>query len=288
MSFRLSCLLPWVVCAAVTVAAAPQQPFRSSTDTVSIYATVNDDHGRLVPNLTREQFTVRDNGKPVELTVFSSDPQTITITMLLDMSGSMQGRLLWARDAALRLVDELRGDDRARIGTFGVEVAISPHLTSDKAILTRVLREELWPGGGTPLWLALDAAMTSMARERGRRIVLVITDGNDSDGTRVSRRDVRNRAIRDDFMVYAVAINGHDLNDELQDVATESGGGYVIVDDRDDLKQTLATVVDELRHQYVLGFTPATLDGKNHKLEVSLSTKGLTARAPRSYFAGTR
>ena len=274
--------------ATALVLSGPQQPFRSSTETVSIYATVNDDHGRLAPNLTRDQFTVLDNGKPVDLTVFSSDPQTITTTMLLDMSGSMQGRLLWARDAAERLVDELHGDDRARIGTFGVEVAISPHLTSDKTLLKRLLREELWPGGNTPLWFAINAAMTSMAPEHGRRIVLVITDGNDSGGSGVSRGDVRKRAIRDDFMVYAVAINGHTLNGELQDVATESGGGYVIVDDTDDLKATLASVVDELRHQYVLGFSPATLDGKTHSLEVKVRTRGLTARAPRSYFAGAK
>lgn len=266
--------------------AVPQQPFRSRTDTVSIYATVSDRDGRLAPDLTANDFQVFDNGTPVELTVFSNELQTITMTMLLDMSGSMTSRLLWMRNAAEHLIDELRGADRARIGTFGTEVAISPHLTRDKTLLKRILHEELWPGGETPLWRAIDAAMTSMTSERGngRRVVLVITDGNNTangpdDG------DIEKRAVRDEFMVYAIAINGHELNRQLADVAGASGGGYVIVNDRDDLQKTLADVANELRHQYVLGFAPATIDGKRHKLDVKMATPGLTARAPKAYVA---
>ncbi len=265
-----------------------QQPFRSTTDTVSIFATVNDKDGRLVSNLTAADFRILDNGKPAEITVFSSDIQTITTTLLLDMSGSMVPRLLWTRDAAEQLIEELRGADRARIGTFGTEVAINPNLTTDKTLLKRILHEELWPGGGTPLWVGIDAAMTSMTHETGRRIVLVITDGNDSTSDRVSQGDVRKRAIREDFMIYAVAINGHELNSDLADVAAESGGGYIIVNDNDDLKKTLGEVINELRHQYLLGFSPAVLDGKTHKLTVQVTRPQLKARAPSGYLAGIK
>jgi len=271
------------IVASVTLMA--QQPFRSSTDTVSIFATVNDTDGRLVSNLTAADFRVLDNGKPAEITVFSSDIQTITTTLLLDMSGSMVPRLLWTRDAAEQLIEELRGADRARIGTFGTEVAINPNLTTDRTLLKRILHEELWPGGGTPLWVGIDAAMTAMKSETGRRIVLVITDGNDSTSDRVSKGDVRKRAIREDFMIYAVAINGHELNSDLADVAAESGGGYIIVNDNDDLKRTLGEVINELRHQYLLGFSPAVLDGKTHKLAVQVTRPQLKARAPSGYLA---
>lgn len=265
-----------------------QSLFQSRTDTVSIYATVNDRGGRLVPNLTAADFRVLDNGKPTDITVFSSGIQTITTTLLLDMSGSMVPRLLWTRNAAEHLVDDLRGADRARIGTFGSEVAISPHLTSDKSLLKRILREEIWPGGGTPLWVAIDAAMASMKGETGRRVVLVVTDGNDSTSRDVDRGDVRKRALREEFMIYAVAINGHELNSDLSEVATETGGGYVIVDDRDDLKKTLSDVANELRHQYLLGFSPAVLDGKTHKLTINVGQPGLTARGPAGYLAAAK
>ena len=282
---RTAVLAACAIAGLAVVTTTAQQPFRSQTTTVSIYATVNDRDGRLAPNLAASDFQVLDNGRPVEITVFSSEPQTITMTILLDMSGSMMGRLLWTRDAADRLVDELRGDDRARIGTFGTEVAISPHLTSDKALLKRVLREELWPGGETPLWSSIDAGMTSMTSERGRRVVLVVTDGNNTRPG-IDQGDIKKRAVREEFMVYAIAINGHDLNRELADVAAESGGGYVMVRDSENLQAILSDVVNELRQQYVIGFTPAVLDGKQHKLEVKMARSGLTARAPKAYMAG--
>ena len=277
-----------IVALATAHVAAQQSLFQSRTDTVSIYATVNDRSGRLAPSLTAADFRILDNGKPAEITVFSSEIQTITTTLMLDMSGSMVPRLLWTRDAAEHLIDELKGADRARIGTFGSEVAISPHLTADKLLLKRVLRDEIWPGGGTPLWVALDAAMASMKGEQGRRIVLVVTDGNDSTSRDIDRGDVRKRALREEFMIYAVAINGHELNSDLSDVATETGGGYVIVDDRDDLKKTLSDVVNDLRHQYLLGFSPSVLDGKTHKLKVEVTKPGLTARGPTAYLAAAK
>lgn len=283
---RLVWLVGFAVAATATLVA--QQPFRSATTTVSVFATVNDGDGRLVPDLTASDFRILDNGKPAEITVFSSEIQTITTTLLLDMSGSMVPRLLWTRDAAEAAVDEIVGNDRARIGTFGTEIAINPNLTTNKTLLKRILHEELWPGGGTPLWLGIDAAMTSMKNESGRRIVLIITDGNDSANGKIDDGDIRDRAIQEDFMVYAIAINGHELNSDLRHVAAESGGGYVIVNDDDDLKKTLQQVINELRHQYVLGFSPAALDGKTHRLSVQVTRPGLTARTASGYLAAAK
>ena len=271
-----------------TSAGSSEQTFRSGTDTVSVYATVSGRDGRLVPDLTKDQFQLLDNGKPVDITIFSSLPQPITMTVMLDMSESMVGRLLWIRGAAERLIDEMRAEDRARLGTFGVEVAISPHLTSDKLLLKRVLHEELWPGGLTPLWFAIDAAMTSMGDQSGRRVILIVTDGSNSNPAGPLPTTIERRAINEEFMIYAVAINGHKLNSKLSDIAAASGGGYVIVDDRDDLRSIFSRVIDELRHQYVLGFTPANLDGKKHSLAVRLAKLGMTARSRSAYAAEVR
>ena len=143
--------------AAPMLGAAQQAPtFRAGTQTVPIYATVQDRNGRLVPDLTREDFEVFDSGKPVPITVFSNEIQPITVVVLLDMSGSMANRLLRVREGALHFIRALRPEDRARIGTFGEEIAISPWLTNDKGRLERILGEELWPGGPTPLWGGLN------------------------------------------------------------------------------------------------------------------------------------
>ena len=290
MSHRLGLVAVAVAAGAVTSIAsqqarAPQRPvFRSQVQTVAVYATVNDREGRLVPDLTRDDFLVLDNGKPANLVVFSNEIQVITVAVLLDMSTSMIRRLLRVREASMAFVNALLPDDRVRVGTFGDEVAISPHLTNNKALLTRVLEEELWPGGFTPLWRAVDAGMTSLAGERGRRVVLTVTDGQDSTDSGPSYDDVRRRAIAERFMVYAVGFGSGGLG-SMTHLAEETGGGHVLVGDSDNLQAALARVADELRHQYLLGFTPTALDGRVHKLEVKMARSGMKARVPKNYLA---
>jgi len=308
---------------------ATQQPtFRAGVRTVALYATVSDKEGRLVPDLPQDAFRILDDGRPAAITVFSNDVQPITVAIMLDMSNSMTGRVIRVRDSAERFIEAIAPGDRARLGTFGWEVAISPWLTDDKTVLRRVLHEELWPGGGTPLWRALLAAMTSLDAETGRRVVLVLTDGNDSDVTRLgtsrpTSKDVKRRAVRDAFTIYAIGMEraaGSDptggasrttsggiasgvvlgqfpknqpsggvysggLSDEIVEVVEETGGGHFELAREADLGDTFARVAEELRHQYLIGFSPAALDGKTHKLELRVTRPGCTARARKSYVA---
>ena len=150
------------VLAVATLAPQQKPTFRSGVTTVEVYATIRADDGRLVTDLNREDFEIRDNGQAREVSVFSREIVPITVAVMLDMSGSQEGGVNWLRDAAHGFVDELRPGDRARIGSFGFEIAIGPRLTGDRNYLHQVLNEEIWPGGFTPLWAALDAAMTSL------------------------------------------------------------------------------------------------------------------------------
>lgn len=264
----------------------PQATFRGGTRTVAVYATVQDAAGRLVPNLTRDDFSVLDEGTPVPLTVFSSDGQDITVVLLLDMSASVAGEFLRVRDAARHFVDQLQPGDRVRIGTFGAEVGLSPWLTGDRTRLLQIIGEELWPGGGTPLYAALDAAMTSLRDEPGRRVLLALTDGADFSGMRRERPAVvAKRAIDEGFMVYVIGLEGPGLAGSVVGLADETGGGRFELRRNADLGSTMARVVEELHHQYVLGFVPATLDGRTHRLEVRVKEPRYVARARRSYIA---
>ncbi len=301
--------------------------FRTGTRTVAIYATVNDAEGRLVPDLERSAFRILDNGRPVDLTVFSNDVQRITVAIMLDMSASMFTKVTRVRDSAERFIDAMAPGDRACIGTFGQEVAVSPLLTDDKQALKRVLGEELWPGGQTPLWRAVLAGMTSLEAEAGRRVVLVLTDGNDGDPfpSPPKAKDVKQRAIQGDYMLYAIGMErtqgelvdttvvlpdgsrkyrpkvesgtpgqwsessewmfSGGLTAAMVDVVEETGGGHFELKSGTELGDTFARVVAELRHQYLLGFSPAVLDGTLHKLEVQVTRPGCKARARRSYIA---
>ena len=272
--------------------AAGQQPsapvFRSATRTVELYATVRGGDGRLVPDLPREAFTVLDNGRRVDVTVFSSDPQRLTVALLIDMSGSMEGHFLRVRAATREFVKALQPDDRVRIGTFGDEVTLSPHLTGDKALLARVIDEETWPGGGTPMWSAAYDAMGSLRNEPGRRVILILTDGADSGPGRGFDRsggDVEKRATDEGFMIYGIGVEGSGLDVSVKDMADDTGGGFFELKADDELASTFLRVVEELRHQYVLGFTPVALDGRRHSLDVRLADRSMKARARKNYVA---
>ena len=224
---------------AIGPVAGQQRPtFRAGIDTVSVYATVRASDGRLVPDLSQEEFEIRDEGKVRDITVFSREIVPITFVLLLDMSGSRENKVEWMRDSARAFVDAMLPIDRGKIGTFGDEVAISPRLTGDRSYLRRVIDEEIWPGGATPLWESIDAGMSALQGTEGRRVILVVTDGYDSTGGKstimsttrgapvrmtgplptvlggryygsriqIGIDDVLARARKEDFMIYAVAI----------------------------------------------------------------------------------
>jgi len=190
---------------------ARQQPtFRRATNVVSIYATVVDRTGRLVPGLAEGDFDVLDNGVRQRLSLFANDVQPITIVIMLDRSGSMTSNFTLERDAAEAFVNALLPGDRARLGSFSNRVEIDPPaFTSDKPTLARILHEDLQEGGPTPLWNATSAAMNALDSQPGRRVVLVFTDGEDNPfrlGSNVTLPEVRQRGVAEEIMVYAIGL----------------------------------------------------------------------------------
>ena len=273
----------------LTPAGAQQKTvFRTGVQTVVLHATVRGEGGRLVPDLTAEDFEVRDEGQPVPISVFSNDPQPITVALLLDMSGSMVGQFLRVREATRYFVDAIQPGDRVRIGTFGDEVALNPLLTGDKQVLHRIVADELWPGGGTPLWNAVTGAMHSLASEPGRRVVLALTDGADSGGLpglNGNARDARTAVEDKGFMVYAIGLEGRQLDGGIVSLAEQSGGGHFLLERDADLEATFARVIEELRHQYEIGYLLPKADGKLHDVEVRVRKPGMKARAKKNYRA---
>ena len=307
-----------IVALTATVASTQQQPFRSGASTVAVYATVTDATGRLVPDLTKDDFEILDNGKPQPISIFSNDIQPITVVMMLDRSGSQQWAFRLVESAAEQFVRRLLPGDKARIGSFAARVQIDPEdFTSDQEQLVRILRTSLQEVGPTPLWNAVNAGITSLLPQDGRRVVLVFTDGGDNPMnfrlTNQSVMDVMKRAQQENVMVYAVGLEARDprsrqmpqrgmggggfgggfggsmMGDRpdagLPLIAGETGGGYFELTRADELGSTFARVADELHRQYALGFEPPKLDGKSHKLEVRVKKPGMKVRARKNYVA---
>jgi Ca-activated chloride channel family protein len=272
---------------------AGQTIFSGGTRTVAVYATVIDKQHRLVTDLDRSAFEVLEDGKPVDLTVFSATPEPITLAILLDSSGSMQDNLPVVIASAEEVIKRLRPDDAARIGAFGERTLLSPRFTSDHTELLNFLHTKVQAGGETPLWNAVDLAMVYLKDAPRRRVVLVFTDGHDTTTLEHGYEAVERRAEAEEVMIYAIGSWGADgLDDDkpdghLRKLADLTGGGYFELQwhDESDLPSTFARVADELHNQYVLGFTPTRLDGKTHSIEVRVRRPGLTIRARRSYVA---
>jgi len=298
-----------------------QTPFKSGANTVAVYTTVTDSGGRLVPNLTKDDFEIQDNGKVQPITLFASEIQPITIVVMLDRSGSMKENFNLVASGAEEFVRKLLPADKARIGSFSLKIQIDPEdFTSSQPELIGVIRTALQPEGPTPLWNAVDKAMSALRSQQGRRVVLVFTDGVDSPmnfkTNNVSVMDVMDRATKEDMMVYAIGLESNlpygrrqaplpggrtgglggfegqssggmtqRPDPGLPRIAEETGGGYFELTRADDLSSTFARVADELHRQYALGFEPSKLDGKTHDLEVRVKTRGMKARARKSYAA---
>ena len=279
---------------ALTIRVVAQQPtFRASTQVVSLFATVLDAQNRLVPELTKEDFTVLDNDKPQELLVFQSENQPITVVVMLDTSGSMTGSIQLLKAAAEQFVTRLLPEDKAAVGAFNDKIELSAGFSNDRDGLITTIRD-LDFGNGTRLYDALAESLNQLHGIEGRRVVLVFTDGDDTS-SRVGRGTILERARAEEVMIYAIGLQSEFFDGArtvrsrpdsgLRRLADETGGGYFELKQTSDLGPTFTRVAQELHSQYVLGFEAQQLDGKVHKLTVKMKQAGMTARARRSYLA---
>lgn len=277
---------------------APAQPaqepvFRAGSRVeVPIYATVLDGQGRLVTGLQQSDFTVLDNGRPVDLTTFSNVPQPFTAVVMLDTSASMTNNLEFLKLAAEQFLIRLLPTDAAQVGAFNDKIQLSGRFTNDRDALIAAL-DELQFGNPTRLNDAIDASLDALSKADGRRVILLFSDGEDT-ASRIGFGEVLERARDDEVMVYSIGLESEYLQGtrmvrsrpsrDLRRIAEETGGGYFELKRTAELAPTFTRVAQELRAQYLLAFAPATLDGKVHRLEVRVRP-GLTVRARRSYVA---
>jgi len=171
---------------------------------------------------------------------------------------------------------------------------MSPKFTTNRDELLDYLRDQfnIRMANDTRLWDGLSDALNVVGERKNRRVVVVFTDGEDTDSS-VSAASVASSAANRDTIIYALAMWSHDPgstgktrpNRRIEELATQTGGGYYELREHDDMNATFTGILEELHNQYVLGFSPATMDGKEHKLEVKVKRPSMLVRARRSYVA---
>jgi VWFA-related protein len=183
--------------------------FKSGVDLVNVTATVSDDDGHFVSGLTKDDFTVYEDGQVQEITNFSNERVPVSLGILLDTSGSMTpDKMSSARSAIDRFIYDLLGKDDE---LFFMQFASVPDLlqgwTYDRRAISRAVGE-VTPAGGTAMYDAIARALPIAADGRNqKKAILVISDGNDTN-SRTSVGELRNLIRESEVMVYALGVDG--------------------------------------------------------------------------------
>ena len=288
-------ILGAALAAAMSISLVAQQPptFKGGTQVVSIFATVTDPQKRLVSSLTQEDFSIFDNEKPQPVVYFDNSIHPINVVVMLDTSGSMTLTIDLLKQAAEQFLIRLLPDDKARVGAFNDKIQFNAKWSNNRdQLITDV--KDLDYGNGTRLWDAVGASLDELKGIDGRKVILVFTDGDDTE-SRMRLGTVIDRARAEEVMIYAIGLESIYFNGQqkvrtrpdggLRKIADETGGGYFELTKASELASTFTKVAQELHSQYVIGFAPAQLDNKVHKLAVKMKQPGMTAQARRSYLA---
>jgi Ca-activated chloride channel family protein len=179
------------------------------------------------------------------------------------------------------------------VGAFSDRIEFSGGFTNDRDDLISALKD-LQYGNPTRLWDAIDQSIEMLKPVSGRKVVLVFTDGDDTY-SKTSFGTTLDHAKETETIVYAIGLQSVYFNGQrmvrsapdrsLKKIAEETGGGYFELKKTDELAPTFTRVAQELHSLYTIGFEPATLDGKEHKLDVKMRGAGQVARARKTYVA---
>ena len=273
--------------------AAQQPAFRSATRIVDVYTTVTDGTNRLITDLPRDVFEVLDNGQPQEITVFDNVVRPVSVAVMLDTSISMTNRLEDLYAGAEQFLLRLLPHDRATVGAFNDKIEFASGFTNDRDSLVASIKD-LDYGNETRLYDAMYVSLDRLKGTEGRKVLLLFTDGEDF-GSRQGPGRALERARDEEVMMYGIGLETEFFNGQsrvrskpdriLKRFADETGGGYFELKKDADLNSSFTRIAQELRSQYLIGFSPAVLDGKVHKLEVRVTRSGHKARSRRTYLA---
>ena len=189
----------------ITLAAQTPTTLRVDVRLVNVVATVTDNVGRHVPNLIADDFTVFEDGVPQKITHFTQDYDVpVSVGILLDTSGSMQGKMSAATEAVERFLNSVHPDDDIFLMTFAREIKLEQDFTSDRRKISRALNN-IAISGGTVLYDALQEGLAKVHRGRhDKRAILVVSDGFDAGSRKTKLPDLLNSIRGAEVLVYGL------------------------------------------------------------------------------------
>jgi Ca-activated chloride channel family protein len=277
--------------------AAPAQDedevVRVNAELVLLNVTVTDAGGRYVHKLTHRDFKVLEDGVEQRVTLFSVEETPFAAAILLDTSGSMEGRITLARAAALRFLDGLREEDVASVYHFGSKVEQLSDYSPGRDLPP--LAYDLKSKGMTALNDAVVRAASDLARRpEKRRAIIVLSDGADTKSAATPEKAL-NAALAANATIYTVDMSDPHMNQAarmsaaatLKNYANRSGGRFVSKPGGRALDEAFTGILQELSNQYTIGYRPQNTarDGRWRAIQLKLSRPELSARTRSGYRA---
>lgn len=276
-----------------------EQALKIQTNLISLTLTVEDSYGRAVSGLTKKAFSVVDDNQLQQIAFFSDADAPVSIGILFDVSGSMDGeKIVKSRVALERFIttsnpaDEYFGiafNDRSRLSL--------DHMQDAEEIFSKMT--SLKTDGQTALYDAVYLGVEKITRGKyAKKAILVFSDGQDND-SRHSFRELCRLLKESDVLVYSVGIDDHNKGGRagtlgeahLEDLSRATGGRTFFPRNEIEMDEAFEQIALELRHQYSIGYTPSDfqVNGKWRKLKIEIGSdaerRRLRVRARQGYFA---
>ena len=279
----------------------PQPKFSSGVDLVALDVCVKDRDGRFIPGLTADEFLVLDNNRLRTIEFFSADGRVpLTVVMLVDRSASMaDGKLERAKAAARTFIQALRPGDLLEVITFGDRSERRLAFSTDRAAAEQAI-DELSAEGATALFESLAIALRDLEQARRRQAIdyrqaiIILSDGEDTRSV-LTFDDLLEDARRSGVLIYGLSLRADEKGRALPtprtllQLAHDTGGRAVAVEDRETLGAVYEEIGAELRHLYRVAFAPAANtphDGSWRRISVRVRDHGdVRVRTRAGYYA---
>jgi VWFA-related protein len=340
--------------------ATPTTTMSVDVKVVTLPVTVRDKHGKIVTNLSKDDFALEEDGKPQTIRYFNQETNLpLTVGLLVDTSESERDNLDKERAASRTFLDQMitRPADRAFVIHFDRQVELLQDLTADHGKLEKAVGEidttssvqntptsdqesggsHRGHGAGTLLYDAIFLACDEvMKKQTGRKAIVVLTDGEDR-GSQETLNSAIESAQRSETVVYTIYYGGHEDHDNgpfnngggrggypgggypggrypgggypgggypggsrypqqqnrpdgkkiLQRIAQETGGRYFEVKKKDSVDDVYASIAEELRTQFILGYTPPKDQSSGyHSIHLTTKNKDQAVQTREGYYSG--
>jgi VWFA-related protein len=286
-------LLPVALLAPAGWAQSDQATFRSDTRLVVLHASVLDRSGKQITDLPKESFKVLENNVEQPIKIFRREDVPVSMGIVIDNSGSMRDKRTKVEAAAVRLVKASKKNDEIFIVNFNDDAFLDvPFTNSIEKLEEGVARID--SRGGTAMRDALSMSLDHVKAEgkRDKKVLLVITDGNDTTSTGITLEKLVEKAYRSGVLIYAIGIlSAEDKRDAKRakralDALTKASGGASFYPQMLGEVETLAeAVAHDIRNQYVVAYTPTNqnLDGTFRTIKVTAGRHQVRTRT--GYYA---